>query len=315
MDGGPNIATPNNPLNMLKWTPTTDLKPEKLEPKDNPVKVAAWMNNFHSYFLSGSLHLAPHSVQHAFFLGCMEAELAGRLRKRSTLAMPIFLPEGQQPIVGQHGIPIPQSCMEVLKMEFFKITPEFSRHLAFHRSKQKEGHRVNQWADDLDRMAEICDVVNLTEDDVFVLKYYTGVTYKRLLHLMLQIPEPTKHRLRKLFDEYELNQTLVRDLKEHENPQSHTANAGKGKKSQSKQTTSSSISSNSKSARNKNLNIIHVRDVGTQTHPIIAPERTQPVLSVKRRGTKPTCATKRSRGSSRPPKPTVLVSPPPMQWT
>ena len=48
MDGGPNLTTPNNPLNMLKWTPTTDLKPEKLEPRDNPVKVAAWMNNFHA---------------------------------------------------------------------------------------------------------------------------------------------------------------------------------------------------------------------------------------------------------------------------
>ena len=229
---------PNSLLNMLKWTPTTDLKSEKLEPKDNPIKVAAWMNNFHAYFLSGSLHLAPHSVQHAFFFGCMEAELGSRLRKRSTQAMPIFLPDGQQPIVGPHGIPIPQSCMEVLKMEVFKITPEFSRRLAVHRSKQKEGQRVNQWADDLDRMEENCDVINLTEDDIFVLKYYTGVTDKRLLHLMLQIQEPTKHRLRKLFDEYELNQTLVRDLKEHEHPQSHATNAGKGKK-QSKQTSSS----------------------------------------------------------------------------
>ena len=127
----------------------------------------------------------------------MEPGLAGRLQKRSTLAMPIFLPEGQQPITDRHGIPIPTSCMEVLKAEFFKITPEFSRRLAFHHSKQKEGQRINQWADDLDRMAENCDVINLTEDDVFVLKYYTGVTDKRLLHLMLQIPDPTKHRLRR----------------------------------------------------------------------------------------------------------------------
>ena len=83
MDGGPNLTTPNpnSPLNMLKWTSTTDLKQEKLEPKDNPIKVAAWMNNFHAYFLSGSLHLAPHSVQHAFFFRCMEAELGSRLRK------------------------------------------------------------------------------------------------------------------------------------------------------------------------------------------------------------------------------------------
>ena len=74
-------------------------------------------------------------------------------------------------------------------------------------------------------MAENCDVINLTEDDVFVLMYYTGVTDKRLLHLMLQIPDPTKHRLRRLFDEYELNQTMVRDLKEHDTPQSHATNA------------------------------------------------------------------------------------------
>ena len=187
------------------------------------------MNEFHAYFLSGSLHLVPHLVQYSFFFACMDVELAEKLRKRSTLAMPIFLPEGQAALVGQHGIPIPQSCMEVLRYEFFKIMPEFRRWLAFHRSKQKEGQRVNQWEDDLDRMAEQCDVVNLTEDDVFVLKYYTGVTDKRFLHLMLQIPEPTKHLLRKLFDEYELNQTLVRYLKEHERPQSHSANVGKGK--------------------------------------------------------------------------------------
>ena len=65
---------------------------------------------------------------------------------------------------------------------------------------------------------------------------------------MLQIPEPTKQLIRKLFDEYELNQALVHDLKEHENPQSHSANVGKGKKSQSKQQPSSSNTQNSKSA-------------------------------------------------------------------
>ena len=60
-DTGPNLTTPNNPLNMLKWTPTTDLKPQKLEERANPVKVAAWMNNFHAYFLSGSclLYTSP----------------------------------------------------------------------------------------------------------------------------------------------------------------------------------------------------------------------------------------------------------------
>ena len=57
MDSGPNLTTPNNPLNMLKWTPTTDLKPEKLELRDNPVKVAVWMNNFHAYFLLSLIHI------------------------------------------------------------------------------------------------------------------------------------------------------------------------------------------------------------------------------------------------------------------
>ena len=59
---------------------------------------------------------------------------------------------------------------------------------------------------------------------------------------MLQIPEPTKHLLRKLFDEYELNQTLVRDLKERENPQSHAANIRKGKKNQSQKQSSTQTS-------------------------------------------------------------------------
>ena len=159
---------------MLKWTPTTDLKPEKLEPRDNPVKVAAWMNNFTPTSLVVLCTWRHTQCNTPSSSDAWRLSLQDGSGKDQRWQLPIFLPEGQQPIVGPHGILILQSCMEVLKMEFFKRNPEFSRRLAFHRSKQKEGQRVNQWADDLDRMAENCDVVNLTKDDVFVLKYYTG---------------------------------------------------------------------------------------------------------------------------------------------
>ena len=96
--------------------------------------------------------------------------------------MPIFLSEGQAELIGPNG-PVAQCCMGVLCFDYFKINPEFSRKLNFHRSLQPEDQSANKWADELDRMAEQCDMVNLTEDNVFVLKYYNCVADKKLLHL------------------------------------------------------------------------------------------------------------------------------------
>ena len=75
---------------MLKWTPVVDLKLKKLEEKAPPVSVG--INEFHAYFMSVYLHLAPHSIHHAFFFSFMDDVLAQCLRKRSTLAMPVILP-------------------------------------------------------------------------------------------------------------------------------------------------------------------------------------------------------------------------------
>ena len=65
---------------------------------------------------------------------------------------------------------------------------------------------------------------------MFVIMYYTGVTDKKLLHQMLQVVDPTKAFMWKLFDEYKMNITLMKDLKEHEKPQSYQSAITKGKK-------------------------------------------------------------------------------------
>ena len=61
-------------------------------------------------------------------------------------------------------------------MNLFKINPEFSQRLNFHRSRQPGGQDMSKWADDLDGMAGQCDVINMSEDDTFVTKYIAGVT-------------------------------------------------------------------------------------------------------------------------------------------
>ena len=73
----------------------------------------------------------------------MEGVLAACLCNKITAVMPVFLTEGQMEIMDADG-PVHQCFMDVLQYEFFKINPEFSQRLDFHRSMQCEGQEVNQ---------------------------------------------------------------------------------------------------------------------------------------------------------------------------
>jgi len=196
-----------------RYKPNEALRPEKLLRQHTPVELKLWIQKFEAFFVASRLRLAPIQEQQAYFRACVEEALMARFNDRIG-ANTAVLPNPQMP--GD------ESCIQFLKEEFRDQHPLVSRRYNFFKETQKPGQAFSDWAISLKRYGDEAELVRVTEDDIYVMRYLTGGYDERLRRRLLRVEEPTRILLDREVQRYEAE---VNSLKTYAPPAAAAASA------------------------------------------------------------------------------------------
>ena len=154
------------------------------------VQLYYWIEQFEQYYTSSKLDKASLLEQQGYLRSCMDSGLFERIRPKIGRDMPIF---------GARG------CVMLLRNEFLRLHPLFSRRMEFFRSVQPASQLFSEWGNSLELMAAEAEIDKMDIQDHISMRYMIGGSDQKLLDEMLRLKQPTLDELKLVVDHYEMN--------------------------------------------------------------------------------------------------------------
>ena len=199
--------------------PNEALKPKTLTRDSNPVELTVWEKKLTSYFLSGNLDKVSLLEQQAHFHSCLDNYLSNRLEDKIKPGTPV-LPDPAS---------VDVSCVELLRTEFLVQHPLFSRRLDFFKYTQAQGQAFTDWAQKLRKKGDEADLAALTVDDLYSMRYFTGVTDQELRKEFLKQTDKASKNLLEVADTYEMGRRYDKSMRSSTTAAANNVTSGKKK--------------------------------------------------------------------------------------
>ena len=192
--------------------PNNALKPQKLTRDNTPVEFSVWISAYYAYYTTSHMHLCSIVEQHAYFKACLEPSLIARIQHYLTSTTPVFPKayRGNGPILPSADRIV--SAMEILQKEFLFQYPVFTRRLDFFKSSQQGNQVASDWISELRRQGDECNLNSMTQDDIYVMRYLTGIKQQKLCDELLKIKDPTVRKLDQRIQEWEISQRCLKGI-------------------------------------------------------------------------------------------------------
>ena len=196
------------------------LKPDRLSKDATPVEMMEHIEALDAWFRASNMQLCSAAEQQAYFKACLDTALLDRIRDQI---------QNDTPFLGDVG-----SCIAILKGEFMKMYPLFTRRLEFFRSSQPASAPFSDWARKLRRLGNQADLPGLQVDDIYVMRYLVGCSDSQLLEELLRIRDPSVANFNEVVDRFEANIIKKKSMAGHTHDTAR-ASATKAKKDKKKE--------------------------------------------------------------------------------
>ena len=132
------------------------------------------------------------------------------------------------PVLPVRGSP-DVSCVELLRQEFLIQHPLFSRRMDFFSYTQAQGQAFTDWAAKLAKKGDEAALADLTVDDLYSMRYITGVSDQELRKEFLKQGDKSHKNLLQVADTYEMGKRYTKSIHTR-SPGAHSSNVKAGKK-------------------------------------------------------------------------------------
>jgi DNA-binding protein H-NS len=166
------------------------LKPKKLSKEFRPEEMTTWTKRYKEYFDSGEMAGKPVPKQRANLNSCLEPDMQCILDS--------LVDDEKRPIWKGKD-----SCIEVIKEQFMKLYPLYSRRQQFYTMECPRGQSMSEFRLKIARAAKEADIASMKEDDHIVVKLITACTDSKLKQKMLEVEKPTRKLLEGIIDTHE----------------------------------------------------------------------------------------------------------------
>ena len=176
-------------------------------------QMTNWVEQFQTYYTSSHLEKATVVEQQGHFRSCMDPVLFERIKVSMKPDTPIF---------GAN------SCVTLVEKEFLRQYPLFSRRLEFFRSVQPASMPFSEWTAALRLIGDQAELGKIKLADLYVMRYFCGISDGVLLDELMKLHEPTLAQLDAAARHYEMN-VLNKNKIHSASSAVHAVSAGGGK--------------------------------------------------------------------------------------
>ena len=190
-----NLPVADDEEAMLPSKVNQTLKPSTLTRDATPVEFRTFMRKFSAYYKTSNMHRVPLDVQREYFANCIEAALYEKIEQGFTPTTPI-LPKADESVVDPAAAALAPpdddpSAFQLLYNAFMRHFPLVTRRFNLFKNKPSQGQAFTDWTKKLHKQADECDIHLMTEDDIFVMLYLSGVQNQRLSEELHKLQNPT----------------------------------------------------------------------------------------------------------------------------
>ena len=202
--------------------PNEALRPGKLTIDSTPVELRIWMEQYHAYYTSSQMDLCTLNEQQMYFKACLDmaliAKLAGRIHA-NTPVIPIYNRNQPQRPNRAHDSDSESSdeeedlsCFELLAEEFILAYPILNRRVDFFMAHQGQNQSFTDWVKQLHKLGDECELHLLDADDIYTLRYLTGIRNVQLKEKLYSMKNPSPKRLFKKAISWEVSQRSMKGV-------------------------------------------------------------------------------------------------------
>jgi len=166
--------------------PIEGLKPQKLSHDASTGDFTLWKRQFRAYYTTSNMQATNIANQQAYFLNCVDLELA-KLVSRDTAAM--------DPVFG----PAP-SLHSKLEAFFLRKHPPLLRRQSFFQMRQQAGQGARDYLEALRSAADEADLAAMRMEDALCVQLVSGLNDMKLVEKLTEIEQPTLQRFITLVD-------------------------------------------------------------------------------------------------------------------
>jgi hypothetical protein len=166
------------------------LKPKKLSKEFKPEEFSAWVKRYKEYYDSGNMAAKPMEKQRANLNSCLEPDMQCVLDSR--------VEDVKRAIWDKDD-----ACIAVLKEQFMRLYPLYSRRQQFYTMECPRGQSMAEFRLKIVRAAKEANIAEMKEDDHISVKLITSCTDQKLKMKMLEMEKPTQEKLEAIIDTHE----------------------------------------------------------------------------------------------------------------
>ena len=104
------------------------------------------------------------------------------------------------------------SCMSILENEFLLQYPMLTRQVDFFSSCQGPGQAFSDWVADLRKLGDEAGLASLTVDEIYMMRYFTGLTDMDLRKKFFKEIEPNLKKLNAIVKQHEIRKSNERSI-------------------------------------------------------------------------------------------------------
>ena len=221
---------------MLPSKVNQTLKPSTLTRDATPVEFRTFMRKFSAYYRTSNMHRVPLDVQREYFANCIEGALYEKIEQGFTPTTAI-LPREDEYVVDPAAAALAPpnddpSAFQLLYSAFMRRFPLVTRRFNLFKNKPSQGQAFTDWTKKLHKSADECDIHLMTEEDIFVMLYLSGVQNQRLSEELHKIQNPTPDRLYAAAEAWEVAQQQKKLINSDASGRVHSAQAAQQHKRQ-----------------------------------------------------------------------------------
>ena len=200
-----NTATPT-PARAPEYRNSDKVKPNKvLEPfvlsRDHSVvEMSSWVRKFKAWYSASGMKNGPIQEQQAYFQKVIDIPLESKLSEFMQETTPIFVEEEEV------------SCMSILENEFLLQYLMLTRQVDFFSSCQEQGQSFSDWAADLRKLGDEAGLSSLTVDEIYMMRYFTGVTDMDLRKKFFKEIGPNLKKLNAIVKQHEIGKSNKKSI-------------------------------------------------------------------------------------------------------
>ena len=182
----PAVAPAPAPVQQVR--PVEALRPAQLCHDASTADLTLWKRQFRAYYDTSNLAAAALNNQQAYFLNCLDLDLAKIISRQTAPGDPIFGPA-------------PSLTFRVEEF-FLRRHPPLLRRQGFFRMKQQAGQGAREFLESLRSAADEANIAAMRIDDCLCVQLLSGLTDLKLVEKLTEVENPTMGRFVNVVDAY-----------------------------------------------------------------------------------------------------------------